>query len=450
VSRPRAFLSRPAYRRLAVRGGLAGAGLLVAATGLSPGAADEATAPGRGATGVPDSAADPVAVPSAGPLLAAPSLAIANASTSITPSFGTGKRFDVTVAPPAGSVPAGLDLSGAVFTFKDAQGVEAGTCTTDRSGTCSVATAGVPGWFPWAPTPALLPPDVYTVWQKSASKGLAAADGLLYTLTLGSQGLATTSVADASLFGHSLKVTVADAHSGQAVAGAGYSLTGPAYALDPSATVPGDPSTSIQGLPFPGAPPIPAVAAGTRTWGPATSGPDGTLTFGGAPDDWFAPGAGYTLAPGAAPSGYQPDTAGPLTATAATGDGPLTAIRLLNAVAAAPSATPASSASSTSAAPAPAPVPSAAAVPRPVAAPVPSQAPTTEVPASIPAPSSSAVAADTTGGSTPPPAAAPASPAKLATASSTVTQTGLVGIGILFVAVVFFLVLLVRRRARRG
>jgi hypothetical protein len=31
-----------------------------------------------------------------------------------------------------------------------------------------------------------------------------------------------------------------------------------------------------------------------------------------------------------------------------------------------------------------------------------------------------------------------------------VTQTGLVGIGILFVAVVFFLVLLVRRRARRG
>ncbi|MCU1614258.1 MAG: hypothetical protein JWO98_1798, partial [Frankiales bacterium] len=182
----------------------------------------------------------------------------------------------------------------------------------------------------------------------------------------------------------------------------------------------------------------------------ATSGPDGTLTFGGAPDDWFAPGAGYTLAPGAAPSGYQPDTAGPLTATAATGDGPLTAIRLLNAVAAAPSATPASSASSTSAAPAPAPVSSAAAVPRPVVAPSPSQAPTTEVPAGIPAPSSSAVAADTTGGSTPPPAAAPASPAKLATASSTVTQTGLVGIGILFVAVVFFLVLLVRRRARRG
>ena len=204
----------------------------------------------------------------------------------IVPDFGLGKNYDVDRdirISPTGPVPADLDLAGATFTLTSlASPAVSGTCTTGSDGVCTVVETGfaTPG-----PARVVLPPGAYSIAQTSAPAGLAANGDDLGTFVLCGfwaecvQG-GTLTVSDASLFRTSVVTTVTDWLTGDPVTGADYRLTGPDY--------------PHVGVPF--------VAGAVHDAGTATGDIDGSVTHAG----WFLPGT-WTLTAGDPPAGYLPD-----------------------------------------------------------------------------------------------------------------------------------------------
>ena len=458
VAPPRAPRPRPAARRTLLRGGLAGTGLLVAAAGLTPlvlaGEAPVDASHGPLPHGAPDGTAATRPQP-----LQAPPLALAGYSTEdLAGYFGTGKQLGesdqltVFLGPssssgwimpglPGGVVdtPDGLDLSGAEFDLSDSHGTVVANCVTNVSGACSFGLRGSED----DPAPGTAPAGGYELTQASAPLGLAPVTGGILSVTLtadGGSGLPAF-VGNVPQFRHELAVRLDDA--GQPLAGAAYRLSGPDLGKEKGPD--GYPST---------------------TWGPVVSDADGTLLFGVTDDpvDWFAPGAGYTLTQVTVPAGHRAE-ADPvaLDVRAAEANGPLTAVHHVGkAVDAAPAAT-----SSAAGPAAPAPVAGPAGVrpsssPAPAAprsasggrqtaptsaavAPVTEAVPTTEVaPPTVPS-----AGASTSARISGPTLADRAVTPKLATASSSVPEAGLIGFGVLFVAVVVLVIGVVRRRAGR-
>lgn len=424
-------------RRAVASGSVLGVGLLVA--GAPAALADDSnTGTEPGAQQVQPDAQQPAAQP----LQDVPDPVMVGDGVQLGGDFGTGKAFDIALDP-AGAFPDDLDLSGAQFTFTDQDG-NATTCTTDQDGYCDVVTqeyvdmASFFSQFPGVPTPPeesqVLPGGTYTVTQTGSVDGLAPVDGVIGTVTLDglSEGWAVDGdIPDASLFRTALDATVVDSVTGGPVAGAAYDLFGPDY---------------------------PHTAGGVTTAldaGAATSTSTGALAWG---PGWFLPGT-WTFMPTGTPTGYRADASWTttITTTADQAADPWTAPA--HALVAVTGGATSTAPSSQPAAPPPSVAPAAPSSRAPITHPsappvVQAAAPTTAESAPTtaePAPTTDAVP---TTAPADPPTASPdrvrqAEP-KLQTESRTLPETGLIGIGILFVAVVFFTVLLVRRRARRG
>jgi hypothetical protein len=377
-------------RRLLARGSLVGVGLLAATTAAAPAAlaADDVRPPGGGPQDVLDDAAG-----TAGPLVAEPvpvAPAGAGSVASAVPApvatldgfFGRGKSsVTIQVAPPAGTAPEDLDLSGTEFTLT-ANGVDH-TCSATAAGTCTFSVGftvppglSLPGMvhIPGPPT------GTHPVRQTKAAPGLELAPGT------GSIELCASSctpavpptVHNASTYSNQLSTTVLGS-SGGPVRNARVELGGPDY---PHRTVrTRDPLGNglVEGL-------APASAA---TFAPlrATTGPDGSVSFGG----WFPAASGYTLTPLTAddqPAGAPASF--PVAGPGVRGGMVQVPSVPIPSVPGEPERTPA---------PAPAPV----AVPAPSTAPVPARAAATApVPAraaaTAPAPAAAATGASRSGG----------------------------------------------------
>ena len=169
----------------------------------------------------------------------------------------------VAVAPPAGGVPAALDLSGTQFTLSG--GGNTYTCQTGVTGECWF---GLAGWI--NPGGTVVPAGSYTLTQTGSAPGLAPATGAGTVAVCEMMcGGSHPPVVNASVFRTQVVATVSEqGPPPRPVEGAAYVLTGPGYTLQDGTEVPG-------------------------TWGPVTSQADGTVTF----DGWFPPGAGYSLTP---------------------------------------------------------------------------------------------------------------------------------------------------------
>lgn len=443
----------PAHRSVA-RGVLVGVGLLVAMGAGAPAAlADDAPVPDATA---PQTDPQVVAPAPAKPLNATPAPAVATPD-EFGGFFGTGKQSSVQIAVQSqGDVPADLDRSGATLTLTGGPSNRVtATCTTDASGVCTVSvTTGA-----WV-TDGLnlqLPEGSYTVRQTDASAGLqadrthywttslctvtqvsfpGAPDGPPMVFPVPCSAGGTGAVPDTSLFRRHLTATVVGA--GAPLAGATYALAGPDY------------------------PHVPAVrgADGIHR-DTATTGTDGVLSYAG----WFMPGQ-WTLTPATVPDGYDkgspatvavpetvPDTdtasgadivltppgAGgdPVTGTEGTGD---------------PGTPPPAPVPAPPVQVPPAVHPSDGGTPRPPAAPtiILPQLPVL-VPASPPAPATTGQTPPVSGPETGPSdvVAGPQVPSpRLAPASSSYVEVGVIGLGILLVAVAVIGVGVLRRRAR--
>ncbi|MFL6096741.1 MAG: hypothetical protein ACJ71Y_14920 [Blastococcus sp.] len=265
--------SAPRRLGLAARGLVMGVGLLVAATAL------------------------------AGPALAVPDpdKSTGHPAKPSVPAGGGGNgkplNFDPDVViqvRASGPVPGDLDYSGAVFTFTKvhvptkvhAPHVVA-SCTTDAAGRCTVVV-DFPrsGAVDSAVGPTVhLRPGTYAVRQTSASIGLQSGDADVGTVAFcGVLAICvqsdTVQVTNASLFRTAVVTTVIDSKTAARVPGAGYELTGPNY------------------------PHVGSLSAGSADAGTAVSDADGTLEHAG----WFLSGS-WTLTPSTPPEGYLPDVA---------------------------------------------------------------------------------------------------------------------------------------------
>ena len=171
-----------------------------------------------------------------------------------------------------GTVPSGLDLSGAEFELTGAGTV--GTCVTDQLGSCSVQVlaTGETSELPLAGAAIALPEGEYEVRQTWASPGLAPAAEIpvlgLCVSTDAEACATTTTVQNASLFRRTVEAEVR--RSGVVADGAEVTLIGPGFVATGSEPGPDDPVTSW-----------PAY----ETF-PVTTGADGVATFYG----WFVPG----------------------------------------------------------------------------------------------------------------------------------------------------------------
>jgi hypothetical protein len=266
-----------------------GVGLLVATGSGTPAAV--------AATGTPPDVGPPPAegqetvVAPVRPLNLAPVRA-ESTTDDVSGDFGYGKppppivTSAVTVAvTPDGPVPPDLDRSRATFSLTDLDGGGEATCSTDAAGLCSIATTS--GEPVSTGSQLQLSPGLYEVTQTAASAGLLASGRPWYLLLCGTEcpgpDTVAQSVPNTSLFRQHLSAHVVSAGgpdgtgAGAAVAGASYGLAGPDYPRTPA--VPGD--------------------DGRADGGTSTSGADGVLTFGG----WFLPGA-WTVRSVSAPAGY--------------------------------------------------------------------------------------------------------------------------------------------------
>lgn len=451
MSAPRRVLRHPSLtRRVIATGSLVGVGML-AATAAAPAAQ---AVPASGDPDQSQQAADPATAGQ--PLQDPPPPVEVGDGVALGGNFGTGKDFQVRLAP-VGEAPGDLDLSGVTFTLRADDGTTH-DCTTDAQGVCTFVTPEeataqmifggggfpVPGGPPVPSTPVteenqlVVPDGTYTVVRAGTVQGLDPAAGTvgdLGTVTLGSggDGLQDGSIPDVSLFRRSVVATVTDAGTGAPVPGAVYDLTGPDYRHSP------------------------AVTGTTRDAGTETTGTDGAATWS---NNWFLPGT-WTLTPASTPAGYLTDTAWTTVITTADGEAaaPWKAEHTMvpgsgNSGTNGSSATTPATTPATTSAPAPVAPVATSAAPRPRhTVPVP-PAPVAPSSAAAPQPAGDSAAAATTDA----PSAtesAPATPSPLAeprlrTVSRSVPESALVGIGILFVVVVLFAVLIVRRRARRG
>jgi hypothetical protein len=432
-------------RRAVASGSVLGVGLLIA--GAPAALADDST-PGTdpGAQQVQPDVQQPTVQP---PLQDVPDPVMVGDGVELGGDFGTGKFFDVYLDP-TGDYPADLDLSGATFTLTGDAG-QAYSCTTVVSGDCEFMSANFFGNLPFSPVGQLpfasvagdpadpngdalpvpsqpVPDGTYTLSRTGAVTGLDPVLGTLGTVTLSghvSNWATDGDIPDASLFRTAVDTTVVDSVTGAPVAGATYGLSGPDY-------------------------PHAAGVVGTALdAGPATSTSTGALTWGSG---WFLPGT-WTFTPSGTPTGYRPDAGWTttITTTADQAADPWTAPAhpLVAVTGGAPSTAPVSH----PAAPAPSVAPAAPTSRAPITHP--SAPPAVQVAAAPttaePAPTTEAVpATEPADPSTASPDPVHQAEPKLQTESRTLPESGLIGIGILFVAVVFFLVLVVRRRARRG
>ncbi|TFV91359.1 hypothetical protein [Blastococcus sp. CT_GayMR16] len=416
-------------RRALVRGPLVGVGLLaLTASGGSVAVADDEAdlappAPEADLDGVPDSA------PVLNPDVPAPD--VARAASSIEGFFGRGKTvgFQVDYDATTGAAPAGLDLSGAVFTLTG--NGQTFDCTTGPTGSCSVTSNDTGGD---------VPPSTYSVTQTAHAVGLAGATGTGsvhvcsfldgFFGTCGGDSFET--VVNDPTFRTPVVTIVEDAVTGAPIAGAGYALTGPGFAYAAS----GDAAAS--------------ATAPARQEIRATSAADGSLTFSG----WFAPDTSYVLAPVSTVDGYQADaeTSG-IEIAPSTGTLPASlAPRLLTPIGGPAPVTPVGT---TPTVPVPAPVAAPAGIGSPApgrpgraAAPV---EPITPEPLAPAAPSATA-SFDRSGATEPttaPLAGGPAAPA-LTTVSSNLPDRGLaMALGGVFLTAILVGIGLVRRHARR-
>jgi hypothetical protein len=418
----------------------------------------------------------------------------------LTPDFGVGKNLDVHLT--ATSVPADLDLSGARFDVVDEAGESHASCTTDAHGICEIRVAHFEPTAMGFPLVSDVAPGSYRLRQDPA----LAVPGLLPStvatpFTVCSPFASTSQchtsisggVANTSLFRTGLAVTVRDGATHAPLAGASFSLTGADYRhIDPTVQqervttfpqAPGNQGTS-DGSAAPTSASDPAASdtaasgtassdtaasstpaaatttqapasasAGDSATGPAVSGSDGLLTYRG----WFL-ADGLTLTPEVIPPGYRSSGVLPVTPPVGFGDtwadtvdlapeeggvmgtgGSGPALPPVAPRAPIPSGAPTSPQATS------APVGHVPAVPSPIAGSTSVSAP----PASaIATPAAERTPADPSGA--PLPAAAPAAgrPQLRVAASMSLLDVGLIGFGVLFVALAVFGVGLMRRRAR--
>ena len=396
----------------------------------------------------------------------------------------------------SGPVPGDLDYTGAVFTFtKVSDPTVVATCITGVAGTCTVMV-GFPSLgavdLPVGPI-VYLPADSYAVRQSSASTGLQIEDADLGTVTFCAffapcAQAANIHVTNASLFRTTVVTTVSDSGTAAPVPGASYALTGTDYPHSGTSSAgPADAGTAESGVdgtlhhvgwflpgPWtltPGAPPAGYLADGEHTVViattaveaqqqtpftvqllldpvpavPSDAGGDGVVVTGpsGDPDPVVNGDPAADPGPGGGPGVPVPPA--PVVDPAGTGGNPV--VTGTGPAPAAPQAV------------APQAVAPQAVGPQAVTAQA-NAAPrgTTTTPdardtapvadAAAPASPAPRTAADPAG----PPvgAAAAGRPTDLKTASSSISDVGLIGFGILFVAAVIVGTRVVMRRARGG
>ncbi|MCO7220231.1 prealbumin-like fold domain-containing protein [Klenkia sp. PcliD-1-E] len=222
-------LSRPRTTRRLLRGSALGLGLLVAGGVFAP-----------AAFAIEDPTADQPEELSGGPvpLQETPEEASAVLASPLAGDFGTGKSFDVRVAP-TGPVPNDLDLSGAVFraTPTTPTGVVY-ECTTGDDGVCTFTSSDPMGssrvGLASMRSNAFLPPGTYTLTQERATAGLdrnagSASLSVCGSITCAFQLPRAVPVGNDSLFRTELVTTVTDSATGDPVGCAAYELTGPDY-----------------------------------------------------------------------------------------------------------------------------------------------------------------------------------------------------------------------------
>jgi hypothetical protein len=208
-----------------------------------------------------------------------------------TPVYNTDPDVTIQVSA-SGPVPDDLDYSGATFllTSVHVPDVET-TCTTDSAGTCTVEHAvpglgsglGVAGQVDSSTV--RLPAGAYAIEQTSTSAGLQIVDADLGTVSLCGflqmcVQAGTVEVQNASVFRTEVITTVLDSETGDPVADAGYTLSGPDY------------------------PHVGGPGPGPIDLGTLVSDIDGRFAYTGS----FLPGA-WTLTPADPPSGYLEDQA---------------------------------------------------------------------------------------------------------------------------------------------
>jgi hypothetical protein len=277
--------------RNVARGALVGVGLLVA-TGSGTPAAGAATDTPPDVGPPPAEGQETVVAP--GRTLNLAPVRAESTTDGVGGNFGYGKPPPPIVTPivtstvtvtvtPDGPVPPDLDRSGGTFSLTDLSGEAAATCSTDAAGLCSIATTS--GEPVSTGSQLQLSPGLYEVTQTAASVGLLASDRPWYLMLCGTECPTDTtqSVPNTSLFRQHLSAHVVSAGgpdgtgAGAAVTGASYRLAGPDYPRTPA--VPGD--------------------DGRADGGTSTSDTDGVLTFGG----WFLPGT-WTVRSVTPPAGY--------------------------------------------------------------------------------------------------------------------------------------------------
>ncbi|WP_116451305.1 MSCRAMM family protein [Blastococcus litoris] len=367
---------------------------------------------------------------------------------------------------PAGDVPPGLDLSGATFSL--AGGSTSATCVTDAAGVCAVEVvpAGGSSTLPGTgATRIALPAGTYSVEQTSAPTGLAVdadvEDLVLCTSAVAGRCAATVVADGRSLFHRSVSAGVSG--DGAAVEGMELTLTGPGYRVQvaggaaggvtaPAATWPGYRSASVatddegvaswDGWFLPG------------TWTiSATGAEEPLLVFPLGPPSDGAP-AGLVIQLPATPVPSTPTTSAPPTSAAPTSAAPTSAAPS-TATESSTAGTAGSGAGAAPAAGAPGTTAAtggraggasrAAGAPAPSAAASPTAGPSTAGRTTAPSSTRSPAAQDG------PQVFVAAEEPRLETAGAAEPFNGgvVLGVGLLFVAVVVSGVMLVRRRVGR-
>lgn len=186
---------------------------------------------------------------------------------------------------PVGDVPPGLDLSGAAFTLSG--GPAPATCVTDAAGTCAVevvpagGSSGLPGT---GAARIALPAGTYAVEQTDAPAGLAVdgdvEDLVLCTSATAGQCAAGVVAENRSQFHRTVSAGVRG--DGAAVEGMELTLTGPGYRVQAAGAAAG------------------GTTAPASTWPDYRSAPvatdgDGVASWSG----WFLPGTWTITATGA-------------------------------------------------------------------------------------------------------------------------------------------------------
>ena len=180
---------------------------------------------------------------------------------------------------PTGPVPPALDLSGAEFRLTG--DAATATCVTDAVGTCAVEVVP-PGRTSTLPSTGAaqiaLPAGTYTVDQESAPDGLTVdedvEDLVLCTSTTVGECAATVVADDASAFRQTVSASVR--RDGAPVEGMELTLTGPGYRVFLAEGIPADEESSGPAVTWPG-----------YESAPVTTDEEGIAVWRG----WFVPGS---------------------------------------------------------------------------------------------------------------------------------------------------------------